>query len=284
MKNNKGITLVSLVASVILIVILAATTIVTSMNAYNQMKFEGAKAELEEMQKLVEEIATDYASYSAKTADSTYAKYFSAKYGVTASNPLSGGAFSSVKTDSKFKSLMASSEWTKNYVADNEANYYFYFTADDLVKFFGLKGIDDVVVDFAKRLAYSVEGIKDSNNDNKIYYCPTEWGAVKEKNTTKTATGSVSYASATSATVNKVKYYNVKLALSSNFTGTVSEVLYKKSSASNWLSSSDVHLVVESNITYVVFTIKWSEAGTYDFKVIDERGLEYIVTSTSALN
>ena len=63
MKSNKGITLISLIASVLLIIILAATTVVTSMNAYNQMKFEGAKAELEEVQKLVDETASDYQTY-----------------------------------------------------------------------------------------------------------------------------------------------------------------------------------------------------------------------------
>ncbi|MBR1540655.1 MAG: hypothetical protein IJ629_05825 [Clostridia bacterium] len=63
MKNNKGITLISLVASILLILILAATTVVTSMNAYNQMKFEGAKTELEEIQKLVDETASDYQTY-----------------------------------------------------------------------------------------------------------------------------------------------------------------------------------------------------------------------------
>ena len=83
MKNNKGITLISLVASIILLLILAATTISTSMNAYKQMEFEGSKAELEEVQKLTDEIATDYQTYLKENNDPNkkYADYFSERYG-----------------------------------------------------------------------------------------------------------------------------------------------------------------------------------------------------------
>ena len=40
MRNEKGITLISLVASIMLIFIIVGITITTSVNSFNQMKFQ----------------------------------------------------------------------------------------------------------------------------------------------------------------------------------------------------------------------------------------------------
>ena len=217
MKSNKGITLISLIASLLLVIILAAATITTSMNAYNQMKFEGAKAELEEIQKLIDEIAADYQSYlKEKGTTKTYAEYFTDRY--NASN-FSSKLLSAHKAD--VKNLMAYSTDVEN-AANNSSPTAFYFTADDLVKYFDLKGIDSVVVDFSTRTVYSVDGIKDSNDSTKIYYTPADWNSKVVVTTTGAAsTTSTITASKVSKSGNT---YDIQIILSPKLANDVSEV------------------------------------------------------------
>lgn len=181
MRSNKGITLVSLLASLILIIILAATTIVTSMNAYNQMKFEGAKAELEEVQKLVDEIAADYQTYLKElevgSAAANYSDYFNTRYNVTAAAEKFANKILSAHT-ADIKALLTFSEIeTSAQETDYKKATGFYFTSDDLMKYFGLKGIDPVAVEFSTRTVYSVNGIKDSSDSTKTYYTPSQWNS-----------------------------------------------------------------------------------------------------------
>ena len=121
MRSSKGITLISLISSVILILILAATTIVTSTNAYNQMKFEGAKAEIEEVQKIVDEIATDYQTYKNEPDDDvekTYTTYFKDRYGVE-----------------KPEDMLLSKEMTFGSTTVTTGSNIFYFSTDNLNKY-----------------------------------------------------------------------------------------------------------------------------------------------------
>lgn len=171
MKNNKGITLVSLIMALIIVSILTSITVATSMNAYNQMKFEGAKAELEEVQKKVDEIAADYLTYVEEVKGTMlgtmYEDYFEARY-----------------NDSSFsnKLLSAHKDEVEKLLANHleivtDSTAAFYFTSEDLVKYFDLKGIDPVVVDFSYRSVYSVKGIRDPKNKQNIYYTASDWGA-----------------------------------------------------------------------------------------------------------
>lgn len=172
MKSNKGITLVSLITSLILLIILSAITISTSMNSYNQMKFEGAKTELEEVQNLVEEIASDYQTYLKEYDTSrTYVNYFEDRYGATGANSFSNKLLSANTSNISALTTAKSSE------INTSSPTAFYWTEDDLVKFFDLKGIEPVVVDFSTRKAYSVNGIKDKNDNDRLYWTPSDWQA-----------------------------------------------------------------------------------------------------------
>ena len=138
MKNNKGITLISLISSIILILILASVTIVASTNAYNQMKFEGAKSELEQMQKKVDEIATDYQTYlkeKSSVTENEYTHFFADRYGNGSTDV---GVFDKMlikNHESEAKTII------DKYSLASENNQIFYFSKDDLNKYFDLKGI-----------------------------------------------------------------------------------------------------------------------------------------------
>ena len=167
MRNEKGITLISLVASIMLIFIIAGITITTSVNSFNQMKFNSAKAEIDEVQKLVDEIASDYDTYAIEikgdASTGTYQSYFKERYNAD---------FVVLKNmTNRSSELEALMEAYPNLSTSDSA---FLFTTQDLNKYFNLKGINDVVVDFTTRTVYSVKGIKDPDN-GKIYHQQAEW-------------------------------------------------------------------------------------------------------------
>ncbi len=154
MRNNKGVTLVALLATIMIMIILGALTIPASIRAYKQMKFESSKAEIEEMQAKVDEISRDYETYLVETKDeinkSTYKEYFQDRY---------DAYFDTIKEmgekSEKLKSLIE--KYPNLETSDNA----FYFTTMNINKYFNLKGINDVVVDFNTRTVYSANGIKD---------------------------------------------------------------------------------------------------------------------------
>ena len=82
MKNQNGVTLVYLVIIILVTVIIASLTLITSLSAFKQMKYETFKAELEEIQTAVNKICEDYEL--AVELDNTitdYSTYFSQRYG-----------------------------------------------------------------------------------------------------------------------------------------------------------------------------------------------------------
>ena len=177
MKNDNGITLISLIVSVIIVAILASLTIITGNNAYNQIKIQGAKSELEEVQRLVEEIASDYKTFLKEYEDdndNNYVKYFAERYGATGEKTFENKLLK--KNLDKVELLYEQIHADENLQIDTDSNCVFYLTKEDLVKFFGLKGVDSVVVDFSTVRAYSVKGIEDRNK-GEIYWTPSDWGA-----------------------------------------------------------------------------------------------------------
>lgn len=169
MKNNKGITLLSLVIAFLLVAILTAITVSTSVNAYNQMKFEGAKAELEEVQKLVDEIAADYQTYLKEIRGTdrgrSYQDYFIERYNASFEDKL-------LKFHQDYADKLLAEHWEIDVMSDAT----FYFTSNDLAKYFGLRGIESVVIDFSTRTVYSVFGIRDPKDKNIYYYTSADWG------------------------------------------------------------------------------------------------------------
>jgi len=273
MKNNKGITLVSLISSILLIIILAATTIVTSMNAYNQMQFEGAKAELEEMQKLVDELASDYQVYLKQASDSenaTYVDFFTTRYNnnTFASKTITS---SEVASNSKVKSLIA--EFSINSSAEKPSA--FYFTEDDLVKFFGLKGIEPIVVDFSTRTVYSVDGIKDSNDKNTVYYTPSQWGAKKVKEEPQEELlGIDTIVKAAS----KDNIYEINIIFEGILSTNITEVYYAEENSTSYIKADGFRDITTSSDAETVIraTIKIDATKKYKFKLVDSAKNVYV--------
>lgn len=275
MKNNKGITLISLISSVILLIILASITIVTSTNSYNQMKFEGAKAELEEMQKLVDEIATDYQTYLREQGGTkTYQEYFKDRYGAT---DFSDKLLSSHQTE-------ASQLLQKNPSLNEEKNeMIFFFTKDDINKYFDLKGINDVVVDFSTRTVYSVSGIKDPDDKTKIYYTSSDWGDDRKVSPNSKENNSVTVTAKQEK--KDVSNFDVKITITGKI-NNVSEVYGGIDDKYSKIDNFRVITFTESKTdtepqTEIMVSV--TGAGNYKFKVIDELNNSYVTSQAIEL-
>lgn len=258
MKNNKGITLISLISSIILLLILSATTVATSMNAYNQMKFEGAKAELEEVQKLIDQIVADYQTYEREVSsedNKTYAKYFADRYNDNEEESVfSGKLLSAHQTEAK--AIIDKYTDLQNDINSEDA---FYFSSDDLVKYFNLKGIEPVVVVFSKRRVYSVEGIKDSNDKSIVYYTPSEWGA----STAIEYNGNEFQAT---ASIVEVSGLNVTIDVTPKLNTNILEVYSCKDN--KYRKITDYRIIENPSNTIIKVIV--DSHGTYKFKIVDE--------------
>lgn len=272
MKNNKGITLISLISSIILILILASVTIVASTNAYNQMKFEGAKSELEQMQKKVDEIATDYQTYlkeKSSVTENEYTHFFADRYGNGSTDVDVFDKMLIKNHESEAKTII------DKYSLSSENNQIFYFSKDDLNKYFDLKGIKDVVVNFSTRKIYSVEGIKDPDDKTKIYYTSSEWGSDTSVEKTETESSKptvVVDGEPTKNIMNDVTTYEVTLRVTGKI-NKISEVYvgigdnYSKNEDFKIISSNDTETKIKVTVT--------GASGTYKFRVVDELNNSY---------
>lgn len=272
MRSNKGITLISLIASILLIIILAATTVVTSMNAYNQMKFEGEKAEIEEMQKLVNEIAADYQTYLKETGDTlkTYSDYFNSRYNVTADSEKFDKKLLYIREGIDISALRKEKNEIDTAIK-NSSSTTFYFSSDDLVKYFELKGINPVVVEFSTRTVYSVNGIKDSSDKSIIYYTPIDWGS--NTNVTYTGFSKKAYVEATNVSdstkdVELVLWSDSETPKSFKSTNIITEVYYYDTTAKKYVKIDDFRDISNNNQTIIRVTVESGK--TYKFRVVDE--------------
>ena len=275
MENNKGITLISLISSIILIMILTSITITTSMSAYNKMKFEGAKAEIEQMQKLVDEIATDYQTYKQEQhdEDNGYASYFKDRYNVKdefSSKLLSNNKEKAGALIKKVPDLESSN--------GEESKEIFYFTKDDINKYFDLKGINDVVVDFSTRTVYSVDGINDPENKGTIYYQASDWDEDIKVKSIKKENNNVIVNAVQSK--NSSSNFDVKITIN----GKINNISEVYGGIDDKYSKIDNFRIISSNETSTEIIVSVSGAGNYKFKIVDELNNTYETSGTTQLS
>lgn len=164
MRNQRGVTIVSLVITIIIMLIIASITIISSIGSYKTMKYETFKSELEEIQRAVNETCENYSIERSLNSDLTYSDYFTNKFG---SSPKLVGEATSEEGVQEIISLYAA-------LAVN-SQYTYYFNKDDIKTYFGLEvTLDSIIVDFSTRYVYSVKGCIDPTDDNKKYYTLSE--------------------------------------------------------------------------------------------------------------
>lgn len=164
MRNQKGVTLISLITTVIIILMLAGITATSSISSFKSMKYQTFRSELEEIQDAVNEICEKYAllKQSDSTIDS-YNGYFEKIYGENKGPTLIGSALTDNSSVADIVGLYGD--------LDKDSTATFYFTQDDIKKFLGLEVTLDkgIIVDFSTRKVYSIDGCEDPTTKTKYY-------------------------------------------------------------------------------------------------------------------
>lgn len=147
MKNNKGITLISLVVMIIIILILVTVSSTTGVNVIRQSKYNRAVSEMKTMQTKINEL---YEDYKGENVDNI------ADFG-TAIDDIS-------------PSLQSKAEIAINSVNGNINNKreFRYLSSNYIKNTFDLDGVEeDYLVNIKTREVILIDGIK---NDGEIYY------------------------------------------------------------------------------------------------------------------
>lgn len=261
MKNQNGVTLIALVGTILILLILASITITTSIQSYKQMRFETFKAELNEVQLKVDEICEDFKIFKKENGTTaTYSDYFTEKFG---SAPT---LFDESDTTQVEDLLTSHNEFL------NHTGFVFYFNQDDMNKYLGLKGIDELIlIDFSTRYVYSIEGCKDPDKDlDKVYYTAIDFGETTIVDYSEDD-GYISINTSSTETkteIIKVGSTNMAQATISFYTqGIISKVYYNNSNDGSdvWIEVKDYEYIENGfwdDIKFILY-----EEGDYIFKL-----------------
>ena len=144
MRNQRGITIVSLVITIIVMLIIASITIVSSIDAFRTMAYQTFRTELEEIQSAVNETCENYSIERGLNNNLNYSSYFTNKFG---SSPTLVGEATSEEGVEEVVSLYAA-------LAVN-SQYIYYFNTEDIKTYFGLEvTLKGILVDFSTRYVY----------------------------------------------------------------------------------------------------------------------------------
>lgn len=144
MKNQKGITLITAIITVIMLIILAGVAVSTGINIYEDAKVTKFETNMKIIQKKVDIMVEEENQF------------------------LTLG--SSLTNEQKEKLQMIINNDTKDYIETQNASIKTlrYFSSSDLENVFDIKDIkDDIVINFANREVISLNGVK---KDGVMHY------------------------------------------------------------------------------------------------------------------
>lgn len=232
MKREKGITLVALIITIVVMLILASVSVSIGTNSLDSMRLKGFYTQLEIIQKRVDDIATTNESYINSDGNTVYLKE-------------QGVAYADL-TDAQ-KTLLQSIINLENLVGA-DATKFRYFTKDDLEQYLDLSDMDyNVFIDFDNRIIIAEDGIKIGDKtyhalENATYFVHQN----KEKN--KGTIEALKY----TVTLYGTDKYKVVIA-PSNIVGDVGGtgyVKYKKTTTKYWEVADNTEIIIEADVEY----------------------------------
>ena len=256
MKNENGVTMVSLVVTIILMVILASVTTYSGIESYKDMKKENYIAQLKVIQEKVNLIADEYQNWEGKSSDTNINNYLG-----TGVEGHSGLGFSKITVgETTLIKLIEEA-------SDSKENYY-YFSTDNIKDQLGLKGFEksgmSVAINFGTRNVIEKKGIK---QDNVEYHSLKDFG-IQANSNDAVANGNADY-----EIEPEIKNYgltakvilNVKKAKKDGQDITIGGFEYKKKSEGSTDDNSAWKSVEEKYDGKYAFTV--TESGTYVARV-----------------
>ncbi len=147
MKKNDGITMISLMVTVLILMIISSIAINLSFDAYHMVKVQNFIAKMSVIQGKVDQIAEEKNDVNQKGFRKLNASV------------ASDHIFLKILQDPTAYNIDTNKSW--NQELDSNPDNYYYFTPDDLDKKLGLKDQDmNIIINFKTRNVISSKGVK----------------------------------------------------------------------------------------------------------------------------
>lgn len=151
MKNNKGISLISLAVIVFIMLLLSSITIVSSRDAYSVIKTQNFISKMKIIQAKVDDVSEISGVYVPQ-------------YGTKINNVNNYTDFGDIINELKAKDSISS--WDSS--SDEDLTNYYYFEPEDLYDEFGIKDVNlTVIINFNTRNVIALKGVR---IDGVTYY------------------------------------------------------------------------------------------------------------------
>lgn len=232
-KQERGITLVALIITIIVMVILAGVSIKSGSDSVGETRLKGFYSRLETIQRRVDEIATNNESYTDKNGNTVYLKE-------------QGTAFADLDSTQKTK--------LENIIQNENINIdtskFRYFSVEELKEFFELLDFEyDVFIDFDDRVVIAADGIE--INGKNYYTLETTTYLVTQNTQKNVGTINALTYKATAYGENKYKI----IVTPSNTIGDLAgsgKLKYKKTTTKYWETSTNLEMIVDELTQYNV--------------------------------
>lgn len=251
-KDNKGITLISLLITIIVMLIIVSVSINIGRESLDNTRLQAFYTQLSIIQKRVDDIASTNESYIASNGSTIYLMEQGTSY-----SSLSGDKQETLKNIIQKEGTGLALNYTK----------FRYFTIQQLENILGLKDmVDDVFIDFSSRTIIAEKGINISGTEyhilkNEIYY-------VKQDNSNKS--GEISKLKINLSNYGKDYYYStpenkvntIELTKKNNYKITVNPLnkvediiqggilKYKKATNTQWEIADGLEFTISELIEY----------------------------------
>lgn len=178
MKNQKGITLITLILTIIIIIILASMGVYTGIEAYKTMKIQKFIAQMRVVQERINVICEDWKNWEKYNPDisvdpNNFNAYIEDKLKVSDTEKPKKATSSS---QPEFDQIISGTE-TLLTGEDKIITNYYVFSSADLEKYLDLRSLDiDVIINFSTRTFVEKTGVEsiDVDGNAKRYYILNE--------------------------------------------------------------------------------------------------------------
>lgn len=240
-KDNKGITLVALIMTVILMLILISVTTYTGINTYKESKVTAFVSQMQLIQSKVDNIKNE------KTIDELI---------------LLGDAVDSSNQISSINSAFSNSE-----ITSNDISSYRYFTKSKLLELFDIEdAYDDVMINFTTREVVSLNGVEHKGSKYYTQYKLPNGQTIINNDNSITRDLDFTVALSIDGINSTITIKNIKIT-----NGTLS---YKEQNDNYW---QNVTNYTEKDKTYDILI---SKTGEYTFKLQDNTSSENYIEKT----
>lgn len=179
MRNEDGVTLVTLMVTIILIIIIASIGIYTGIEAYKTMQIQNFSAQMRLVSERVNLICDDWKNWEDydPSNPNNLNNYIENDLQVVEDGITYTPKRASASAQPEFNEILTDSEKTELTGEDKIITNYYYFSSEDLSRFLGLRDLKiEVIINFSTRNFVEKDGVEaiDIYGNEKTYYVLNE--------------------------------------------------------------------------------------------------------------